>query len=158
MGRVSIFIKNNIRLLIGAFVVIFIALIITSLILGQRSTKVLVNGETFTVTLAKTEKERQIGLSKTDKIGENQGMLFIFEKADYYPFWMKEMKFPIDIIYINADKVTTVIDNAKPITNADGNLEVYEPAEKSDKVLELKAGTAKKHSIKKGTSVKIENL
>lgn len=158
MERISIFIKNNIRLLTGAFVVIFIALIITSLILGKRSTQVLVNGETFTVTLAKTEKDRQIGLSKTEKINDDQGMLFVFDSPDYYPFWMKEMKFPIDIIYINGDKITTVIDNAKPPTNADGNLEVYEPAEKSDKVLELKAGTAKKHNIKKGTSVKIENL
>lgn len=157
MERVSAFIRDNIGLITGITVIIFVAVIITSLLLSKRPTQVSVNGKTFTVTLAKTEKDRQIGLSKTEKIEENQGMLFIFEKADYHRFWMKEMKFSIDIIYINGDRVTTVIDNAKPPAS-NGNLEIYEPAEKSDKVLELKAGTAKKYNIKKDTSAKIENL
>lgn len=158
MEKLSTFIKDNIRLLLGAAVVIFAGALIASLILNKRSAQVVVNGQSFAVVVAKSEKDRQIGLSKTDGLAENQGMLFVFDTPDYYPFWMKEMKFPIDIIYIQGDKVTTVIENAKPPASTNGNLEIYEPTDKSDKVLELKAGSAKKHSVKKGTSVKIENL
>lgn len=158
MERIFTFIRNNIRLLLGTAVVIFAAALIVSLVLNKRSPQVTVNGQSFTVVVARSEKDRQIGLSKTEKLDDNQGMLFVFDNPGYYPFWMKEMKFAIDIIYIQNNKVTTVFENANPPTSTDGNLEIYEPTEKSDKVLELKAGSAKKHNIKKGTSVKIENL
>lgn len=152
------FIKENIRLLLGAAVVTFIGILLISFILSRQSTKVLVNGGSFRVTVAKTEKEKQIGLSKTEGINENQGMLFVFDTPDYHSFWMKEMKFPIDIIYINGDKVITVIENAKPPTDSGGSLEIYQPEDKSDKVLEVSAGIAKKYNIKKSTSIKVENL
>ena len=152
------FIKENIRLLLGAAVVTFIGILLISFILSKQSTRVLVNDQVFRVAVAKSEKEKQIGLSKTERISENQGMLFVFDTPDYHSFWMKEMKFPIDIVYINGDKVTTVIENAKPPTDSDGSLEIYQPEDKSDKVLEVSAGVAKKYNIKKGTTIKVENL
>ncbi len=158
MDSLSTFIKKNIRLLLGAAVVIFAVVLLITLAISRKSTKVLVDDQSFRVTVAKSEKDKQIGLSKTDKIGDSQGMLFVFDSPDYYPFWMKEMKFPIDIIYINGDKVTTVINSAKPPTSANENLNIYQPGDKSDKVLEVNAGIAKKHNIKNGTQVKIENL
>ena len=151
------FLKENIRLLVGALVVLFIGLLIITFIMSKQATQVSINDKSFNVKIAKSEKDRQIGLSKTEQIAENQGMLFIFDKADFHSFWMKEMKFPIDIIYINGDKVTTVIENAKPgITDAD--LEIYQPDEASDKVLEVNAGIAKKYNIKKGTLIKTRSF
>ena len=152
-------IKENIRLLLGAAVVTFIGILLISFILSRESTgKVLINNQAFKVTVARSEKERQIGLSNTEQLNENQGMLFLFDRSDYHSFWMKNMKFPIDIIYINGDKVVTVIENAKPASDTGGNLEIYQPTDKSDKVLEISAGLAKKYNIKRGTSVNIENL
>ena len=159
MDRLLLLVKENVRLLLGAFVVILtIVIVITLLLNSRKSTKVLVNGQTISVMVAKTDKEKQVGLSGKDKIGENQGMLFIFDKPNYYSFWMKEMKFSIDIIYINGDKITTIVENAKPPSSASDNLAIYQPSEKSDKVLELNAGSADKLKIKTGTIVKIENL
>lgn len=151
------FLKENIRLLIGAVVVLFIGLLIITFVMSKQTKQVTVNDKSFNVKIAKTEKDRQIGLSKTDKITENQGMLFIFEKADYHSFWMKDMEFPIDIIYIKDNKVTTVIENAIP-GDREENLEIYQPDEASDKVLEVSAGSAKKYNIKKGTLIKIGSL
>lgn len=151
-------IKENIRLLLGAAVVTFVGILLISFILSKQSSQVLVNGESFKVTVARSEKEKQIGLSNTEQMGENQGMLFVFDTQGYHSFWMKDMKFPIDIIYINGDKVVTVIENAKPASDTGGNLEIYQPTDKSDRVLEINAGLAKKYNIKKGTSVRIENL
>lgn len=159
MDRILLLVKENIRLFLGATVVILtIVIVITLLLNSRKSTKVLVNGQTISVTVAKTEEEKQLGLSKKDKIGKNQGMLFIFDTSNYYSFWMKDMKFPIDIIYINGNKITTIVENAKPPLSANDNLTIYQPSEKSDKVLEVNAGSADKLKIKTGTTVKIENL
>ncbi|MBI2594091.1 DUF192 domain-containing protein, partial [Candidatus Curtissbacteria bacterium] len=51
------------------------------------------NDKAFRVSVARSEKEKQIGLSKTQKIDESQGMLFVFDSPDFHSFWMKEMKF-----------------------------------------------------------------
>lgn len=150
--------KENLRLLIGGFVFLFIALLIITFVMSKQTTKIIVNDKTLNVKIAKSEKDKQIGLSKTNKIAENQGMLFIFDDSDFHSFWMKNMKFPIDIIYIKGDKVTTVIENAKPSTSSDENLEIFQPDEASDKVLEVNAGIAKKYNIKKGTIIKTGSL
>ena len=43
------------------------------------------------------------GLSGRDNLADDEGMFFVFEKSDIYPFWMKDMKFAIDIIWIMED-------------------------------------------------------
>lgn len=158
MEKLSNFINENIRLLLGTAVVIFVTILLITLLISGKSTKVLVNDQTFKVIVAKSDKDKQIGLSEKNKIEQDQGMLFIFDNPQYHSFWMKDMKFPIDIIYINGDKVTTVIDSARPPGSIGGNLETYQPLYKSDKVLEVNAGIANKYNIKNGTLVKIENL
>lgn len=156
--RISIFIKENIRLLLGAAVVIFTTVLLMTLLISKKSTTVLVNNQTFKVVVAKTDKEKQDGLSNRNEIAQDQGMLFVFDNPGLYSFWMKDMRFSIDIIYIKGDKVTTVIENAKAPSSSNTNLTVYQPSDKSDKVLEVNAGTANKYGIKKGTVLKIENL
>lgn len=159
MERIDLFLKENFRLLLGTVVVILVAVLVISLILGnKKTTKVSVNNKAFNVSVARTDEDRQIGLSKKNKLDENQGMFFIFDVPNYYSFWMKEMKFPIDIIYINGNKVITVIENAKPPSSSSSDLTLYKPDEKSDKVLEINAGLSKKYNIKKGTIIKTENL
>lgn len=159
MERINLFLKENFRLLLGTAVVILAAVLVISLILGnKKTTKVSVNNKTFNVAIARTDEERQIGLSKKNKLDENSGMLFVFDNPDFYSFWMKEMKFPIDIIYINGNKVIMVIENVKPPSSSNSDLTLYQSDEKSDKVLELNAGASQKYNIKKGTIVKVENL
>src|ERR1035437_3888199 len=70
-----------------------------------------INGHTFSLYLAKTSQEQEVGLAKFNMIDKNQGMLFIFSKQDYYSFWMKNMKFPIDIIFINKNVIVDIFQN-----------------------------------------------
>lgn len=159
MQRLKYFLKDNIRLILGLTVVIFFSILIFSLIIGKnQKTEVSINNETFKVKVAETDEEKQIGLSKTNKLGDNQGMLFVFSKPDYYSFWMKEMKFPIDIIYIRGNKVVTIITNAQAPTEENTNLQIYQPKDASDKVLEINAGLAEKYNIKEGSTININNL
>lgn len=159
MDRLKFFIKDNIRLLLGLTVVIFFTILIISILFTKnKKTEVTINNETFKVEIADTDSEKQIGLSKKNKLGENDGMLFIFPKPDYYSFWMRDMKFPIDIIYIKGNRVTYVVPNAPAPSETNGNLRIYQPKIESDKVLEINAGLAEKYDIKEGTEVNINNL
>lgn len=119
---------------------------------------VIIGEHKFEVSVADSQKEREIGLSETTSLSQNQGMIFLFEKPDYYSFWMKNIKFPIDIIYINKDAIVTIKNNVQP---PKGNIEspiIYTPAAPSDKVLEISAGLSEKYNFKNGDKVKYENL
>lgn len=152
-------IKENVRLLLGAIVVLFaVVLIITLLVTGEKTTTAQINNQTFKVEVAKTETERQMGLSGKESLSSDQGMLFVFDNPDYHSFWMKDMKFPIDIIYLSGEKVVTVVENAEPPISPSENLVIYQPEEKADRVLEVSAGTVQKYKITKGSVVKVENL
>lgn len=159
MNRLRYFLNDNIRLLLGLFVVIFFTILIASLIITKnKKTEVSINNETFKVEIADSDKEQQIGLSETNELDENEGMLFVFNRPDFYSFWMKNMKFPIDIIYIKDNKVISVVSNAPAPTNPNENLQVYQPTAEADKVLEIKAGLAEKYDIKEGSTININNL
>lgn len=117
-----------------------------------------IKGHKFKLYIAKDSKDYQIGLSKYTKLSQDYGMLFPFEKADYYSFWMKEMKFPIDIIYIRDNQIVTIIRNA-PVPKAQSeSIPIYKPAQTADKVLEINAGISEKYNFKEKDEVKYENI
>ena len=110
-----------------------------------------INEHTFFLYLAETSKEQAIGLAKYNHLEQNQGMLFLFSKSDFYSFWMKDMRFPIDIIFIQDNKVVDIF-NKVPVS-PDENLPVYTTRTKANKVLEINAGLAKQYNLKIGTVV-----
>lgn len=113
-----------------------------------------VKSHTFKLLVARTSKEQHQGLSDRDILAQDTGMLFIFSKPDYYPFWMRHMKFPLDIIYINNNKIVTVLNNVKNPVYGTENPPLFRPDAPADKVLEINGGLAKKDSITVGDSVK----
>lgn len=121
-------------------------------------TEVLINGKTLKVELADTSSKRSKGLSGRTSLGELEGMLFVFPKADKHPFWMKGMKIPLDFVWIIQDRVVDILENVLPpsLGQADSSLKIYSASIEIDKVLELPAGTVKKLDIKVGDLVKIQ--
>lgn len=117
-----------------------------------------INKQTFSLSLAKKPKELEIGLSEKKSLPQNEGMLFIFEKSDYHSFWMKNMKFPIDMIFVNKNRIVTIYQNVQPSKSKEETLPIFKPEEPADKVLEINAGLSKKYNFKKGDKVKYENL
>lgn len=110
-------------------------------------TKVIVSGHEYSVEVVKTAEERRLGLSNRDSLGDNEGMLFIFDAPGFYNFWMKEMKFDIDIVWISGDRVVSVSQGKYK-----NEFDILRPSEKVDRVLEVNAGSG----IKKGDVVKWE--
>ena len=87
------------------------------------------DGETLgavTAAIADTPELRYTGLSDTESLPENRGMLFVFETADSHTFVMREMDFPLDIVYADVDGTITDIHHApEPGPNEDGEDQRY---------------------------------
>ena len=81
-------------------------------------------------------------------------MLFLFEKSSKRSFWMAGMNFPLDIIWINGNKIVDISKDAQPPKNI-GLPAIISPSTKIDKVLELSAGAVEKFNIKIGDEIKI---
>lgn len=124
----------------------------------QKQATATINNHTFNLIVAKSAREKEIGLSDRKDLPKDQGMLFPFDKEGYYGFWMKNMQFPIDIIYIKKGKIVTIFENVKPPKDTGGKLIVYQSTETADTVLEINAGLVKEYEIKVGNEIKYENL
>ncbi len=102
------------------------------------------------VEIADSPEERQQGLSGRDKLPNNQGMLFIFESEGLYNFWMKDMKFPIDIVWIDSSgRIIYLKENIGPDTYP----ELFSPDKPARYVLEVNAGWVAKNSIAIGNTL-----
>lgn len=115
-----------------------------------------IDNHTFSVETATTSAQQQLGLSGRKSLPQDQGMLFIFPVAQRYPFWMKAMQFPLDILFMNNNKIVTIFQNI-PIPKSDKpNLPVYVPSGPANQVLEINAGLAKKYNFQTGDSVSVK--
>ena len=117
--------------------------------------KVTINTHTFAVKTASSAAQQQQGLSGVKSMPQDQGMIFIFDQAAKYPFWMKEMKFPLDIIFIRDNKIVQIFQNVPAPKDSKTQLPIYQPVAPADRVLEINAGLSKKYDFKKNDEVKI---
>lgn len=103
--------------------------------------------EPVEVYIADTPALHQKGLSGKEALGENEGMLFIFSEPQIPSFWMKDMLFNIDIIWLSEE--WQVVDIHEGLT-PESYPQTVTPSQESMYVLEVPAGFVKKNMIKKG--------
>lgn len=154
------FLKSFKALKLGRFFVVVRILLIFAVIAGvigalvPKST-VQLGGETFRVDVARTEAEQAKGLSGRSHLGANEGMLFVFGKADYWPIWMQDMNFAIDLVWLDVNKqVINVQPNVSPATFP----QAFLPKKPALYVLELPAGAADRAGIKDGQTAVLDLL
>ena len=102
-----------------------------------------IGGHNINIEIADTEAMRVQGLSGRDFLDANSGMLFLFEAPGKYTFWMKDMQFPLDFIWIKDGRVVEITANVP-----NSNLQIYEPAQLVDSMIEVNAGWTAKNNIK----------
>lgn len=107
---------------------------------------------TVEAEVADTASERYTGLSDHQSLGKHEGMLFVFNSEKTRSFVMREMAFPIDMIFVGANGEITTIHEA-PVEN-DSDLTNYRGDAKW--VLEVNYGYAAEHGIEAGDRVEIE--
>jgi uncharacterized membrane protein (UPF0127 family) len=105
------------------------------------------------VDIALTDKQQQDGLSVKNFMNENEGMLFFLGNPTKASFWMKNMHFPIDIIWLDENfSIVHIEDALKPCTMA-FYCPSYKPLKESLYVLETIAGFANKHHLTIGDRI-----
>jgi uncharacterized protein len=123
---------------------------------GYRQVNVTVNGQVLFADIAATDEQRTEGLAVKDSLAENEAMLFVFDNEAEHTFWMKNMKFPIDIIWLDSDKTVVHIEHNLQPCSSELLCPTYKPNDDSLYVLETIGGFAQRHDIVKGTMVEFE--
>ncbi|MBI2439142.1 MAG: DUF192 domain-containing protein [Candidatus Moranbacteria bacterium] len=113
----------------------------------QESFFVEFHGKRLLLERAVTEEARALGLGKRDSLCSSCALQFIFETPGRYLFWMKDMRFPIDIVWLRGEEVVFIVHNAQPEF-----LGVFDPGVFADTVFECNAGEAK--NLREGDRVR----
>src|SRR3989338_3067456 len=140
------------------FIVFFI--LFSSSCFGQEVREVCFKETCVQAEIADTPAQRQKGLMYREALLEDQGMLFIFEEEARHGFWMKDVNFPLDIIWLDKDgKAVDIKPGLQPCQEVcgpfkDGHIEKscasFFPADKALYVLEVNSGFSAKHKIRIG--------
>lgn len=140
-------------------VVIGIGLLIVFMMVYYRlrplATTVSTGKTSFTVEVAMTKAEQERGLSHRDSLAPGHGMLFVFRYVDRHAFWMKDMRFPLDIVWLYGNRIMDITYDVPVPT--DYPLPIYRPSAQVDRVLEINAGEATAAGLKIGDTVTYRN-
>ena len=133
--------------IIVIILLIFSLAVIWLVFLYFQGDKLRINNQTYDIEIVDEPKTRQKGLSDYQELKHNEGMLFVFDKPGEYCFWMKDMDFAIDIIWL--DDSRQVVDYKENIT-PDSYPESFCPDSLSKYVLEVNSGDIQKLEINLG--------
>ena len=110
--------------------------------------QIVIRRHVFKAEVITTQEKKEKGLGGRKSICGDCGMLFVFDKAGKYAFWMKDMQFALDILWIKDGKINFIEKNVQPSFPA-----TMTPSENSNQVLELNAGTIDRLGITIGDEV-----
>ncbi len=107
-----------------------------------------IKGKVFTLEVADTEPKRDRGLMYRESMPADHGMIFVFDTADKYGFWMKNTDIPLDIVYLNETGKVVDIRSMRPHDETP-----TVPESPALFAIELNAGTAKSLALAKGDQI-----
>jgi len=109
---------------------------------------------TFTVEVADTPSERELGLQFRRELAPDHGMLFIFPSEREQSFWMKNTPIALDMIFINKDqKIVGIVEETVPFS-----LDPRRVSAPSQFVLEINGGVSRRYTIQPGDTVRFEGI
>ena len=136
--------------------IVFVIFAAQRLFFSQSSTQkpdpniLYINTTPVHLTYATTEAQRMQGLSGKSSLGADEGMLFVFDAPEEAGIWMKDMKFPLDIVWIDENyKIFDVKEHATP----ESYPKIFTPSAKASYVLEVNDGFLQKNQIKIGDPI-----
>ena len=113
------------------------------------------SGKVLQVEVMVKDEDRQMGLMFRPSLPEDHGMLFLFTELDFHGIWMKNCKFPIDIVWLDEKKKVVHVEEAVPPCKVT-NCPVYAPQQRAAYVVELNAGQARREKAVVGSLLGFE--
>jgi uncharacterized membrane protein (UPF0127 family) len=116
--------------------------------------EIALGGTVVGAEVADDDPERARGLGGRDRLARDAGMYFVLTN-DRPRFWMKGMRFPLDMIWIKDARVVDITADVphEPRGTPDSKLPSYSPSRPADRVLEVNAGWAKRNGVRPGDRV-----
>ena len=99
-----------------------------------------IRGTRIALEIAATPADQRLGLGQRDSLPWNHGMLFVYDEPGVPRFWMKDMRFDIDIVWIRGDRIVDISHRVPHVPGGKGP--TVAPRELTDRVLEVPAGCA----------------
>ncbi len=130
---------------------------------GNYSTVLKIKDKILNVEVASSSQAMALGLGGRKSMKENEGMLFVFRAPAKPDFWMKDMHFDLDLIWVANKKIVGIDAGVKAPASeclgpgADCGLRLYSPLQPVDQVLEVNAGWAQKNLVHAGDGVYLPN-
>ncbi len=155
---------KNLLIIIGLLLLLGVAFYFTqktitggsfNMVRLSKPAKAVIKKHTFSLLVAKTENEKEIGLSGKKSLPKDSGMVFPYDPKDTPTFWMKGMQFPIDIVFVSDGKIVTLFKNAQAPFVTNENLQLYRPVQPIDNVIEINAGLSDQYGFKEGDTASI---
>ncbi len=123
------------------------------------------DGTVVSLEVADTEAKRTQGLMFRESLAEQAGMIFVFERAGFYPFWMQNCRIALDIVWLDeAFTIVSIADSVPPCRVrgceppcASNACPTYAPDAGANAryVIELAAGFASRHGVRKGQRIDV---
>ncbi len=117
---------------------------------GAQLTNMYLGNLPLKVEIARTDAERRLGLGGRISLEQDQGMLFVFDRPQRLEFWMKDMHFPLDMIWL--DQNFMIVDISKDV-RPDTYPQTFSPKIPAQYVLEVNAGVSDSFGIGEGTKL-----
>ena len=117
--------------------------------------EVTINGKSLQLEIAQTPAAIVQGLSGRNTMAADEGMLFIMPNVEYQTFWMKDMNFAIDIVFLREGKVVDLVTLQRPSL---ASIPSHQSKTEADMVLELNAGMVKEYKLEIGTKTDLNSL
>lgn len=114
-----------------------------------------VDGHVVDAEIADTARLRERGLSYRDGLAPGTGMIFLYDEAAVRSFWMFEMRFCLDIVWITDGRVVGAAENACPAESPDDDIPRFRSPEAVQYVLEVDAGWMAENDVAAGATVEI---
>ncbi len=113
--------------------------------------KITIGGVPALVEVAATPQDRQKGLMYRTKLGENEGMLFVFPSPEFQSFWMKNTLIPLDLGYFDSFGKLTDVHTMSP----DNGASFYNSSGRILYAVEMNAGWYKKNNIRRSAKLEL---
>lgn len=139
------------ELVFGAIIIALAAA--TLFITNGQSPRVTIEGDSISIEVVDDLAERRMGLSGRSSLAKGHGMLFVLDEPGLHGFWMKDMNFSIDILWLNANGAIVHMESD---VSPESYPEIYYPSVPADYVLELTAGEAAANGYDIGDIVQID--
>ena len=124
---------------------------------GAGAARLEVGNDVVQVEVADDDAERARGLGGRDRLDRDAGMYFVLTD-DSPRIWMKGMRFPLDLVWINDGRVVDVTSRVpdRPPGTPEAELPIYSPSQPANRVLEVNAGWAERHGVRTGDPVRLD--